>query len=231
MTKTNYYEVLNLTEDATVNDIRLAYKTLAKVRHPDTGGSNVLFTQLNDAYEWLLKNQGKPRDKSKSRYKNGKEIPRTDQPIDLYWNLFEVYNGIYREFSAMFGKREIKITVSEPARCINHFSSPALVKTDVKDYIVRINHTIINTSNSSFRFERKGYDLILTVLVKTDQPIFSTPLKGIKIDNSIYDLVTFDNLGLYEHTEDGVKCGNLIIDNSINRREKVFNVDRPTRID
>lgn len=215
MKQINYYTVLDLPDDATLDDIKKAYKTLAKIRHPDKGGSDALFAELNNAYEWLLKNHDKPRFNYKP--KNDK-IDVKERNIPFTWNLFDVFNGIERSFSSKFGNKMIRIEVKEPPRCINYFDKPKLIKTPDTDYIVTVTHSIMTTSNKSFKLERNGYDLILTVLEKSDSEWIFTPLNGIKIDNKVFDLVTFDNLGLYEHTETGIKCGNLIIDNSINRR-------------
>ena len=231
--QTDYYSVLELSKEATLDDIKKAYKRLAKLRHPDVGGSNDAFAELGAAYDWLVKNHDKPKFRYKPRNPNTK-VKETN--IDLTWNLFDVYNGINRKFNAKFGEKTILITVNEPARCINYFGRPVLIKTKLVDYIVTVTNTIMTTYDSSFKIERNGYDLILTVLIKSDADVFPTPLNGIRIDNKVFDLVTFANLGLYEHTEDGIKVGNLIIDNSINRRvieedlSKIYELSQSTLV-
>jgi len=216
MKQTNYHAVLDLEFDATIDDIKKAYKTLAKIRHPDKGGSNEAFNELKEAYEWLLINHGKPKFNYEPK---NKSVDLKERNIPFQWNLFDVFNGIERSFTAKFDEKFIRINIKEPARCINYFDRPKLIHTKDTDYIVTVTNSILTTSNSSFKLERNGYDLILTVLCKTDSLYIETPLNGIKVDNKVFDLVTFDNLGLYEHTENCIKVGNLIIDNSINRRE------------
>lgn len=216
MKQTDYHSVLDLSDDATIDDIKKAYKTLAKIRHPDKGGSDALFNELQTAYEWLLANHGKPRFNYKPK---NKDVDLKERNIPFQWNLFDVFNGIERSFSAKFDEKTIRINIKEPARCINYFDRPKVIHTKETDYVVTVTHSILTTSNSWFKLERNGYDLILTVLDKTNDLYIETPLNGIKVDNKVFDLVTFDNLGLYEHTENGIKVGNLIIDNSINRRE------------
>ena len=216
MKQTNYHAVLDLEFDATIDDIKKAYKTLAKIRHPDKGGSNEAFNELKEAYEWLLINHGKPKFNYEPK---SKSVDLKERNIPFQWNLFDVFNGIERSFTAKFDEKFIRINIKEPARCINYFDRPKVIHTKDTDYIVTVTNSILTTSNSSFKLERNGYDLILTVLCKTDSLYIETPLNGIKVDNKVFDLVTFDNLGLYEHTENGIKVGNLIIDNSINRRK------------
>lgn len=48
----NWYTVLQVSEFSHVDTIKESYKSLAKIRHPDSPtGSHDLFTQLYDAYE------------------------------------------------------------------------------------------------------------------------------------------------------------------------------------
>jgi DnaJ-class molecular chaperone len=47
------YEILELTSDATMADIKSAYRRLASQVHPDLGGSKALFRLVQDAYETL----------------------------------------------------------------------------------------------------------------------------------------------------------------------------------
>jgi len=50
---TNYYEVLGVNENATQEEIKKAFKKLAMTHHPDRGGSEQRFKQVNEAYSTL----------------------------------------------------------------------------------------------------------------------------------------------------------------------------------
>lgn len=88
----NLYEILGLTSKATVEEIRQAYRQLAKRFHPDAGGNADQFSKLQKAYEVL--SNPVPR---KAYDKSG--VVQDDQ----YWNnvrkvaeekLQELLNGL-----------------------------------------------------------------------------------------------------------------------------------------
>jgi DnaJ-class molecular chaperone len=56
----NLYSVLGLTRGADTDDIRKAYKTLAREHHPDKGGDPEKFKELSQAHE-ILSDDGKRR--------------------------------------------------------------------------------------------------------------------------------------------------------------------------
>lgn len=49
-----WYEILGVNQNATKGEIINAYKALAKVHHPDTGGDSATFVRLRKAYEEAL---------------------------------------------------------------------------------------------------------------------------------------------------------------------------------
>lgn len=50
----NYYKVLGISEKANQNDIKKAFRTLAKKYHPDsTKGKEEQFKEINEAYQVL----------------------------------------------------------------------------------------------------------------------------------------------------------------------------------
>jgi curved DNA-binding protein CbpA len=50
----DYYELLGITPDTEVADIRRAFIRVAKENHPDAGGSTEVMQQLNLAYKTLM---------------------------------------------------------------------------------------------------------------------------------------------------------------------------------
>lgn len=53
----DYYEVLGVARDASIDDIKKAYRKLAMQHHPDQGGDEAKFKEVNEAYQVLSDQQ------------------------------------------------------------------------------------------------------------------------------------------------------------------------------
>ena len=52
-TKPDYYKTLGVSKNATAEEIKKAYRKLARENHPDAGGNEEKFKDINEAYEVL----------------------------------------------------------------------------------------------------------------------------------------------------------------------------------
>jgi len=52
-TKKSYYDVLGVPKTATTDEIKKAFRKLARKHHPDAGGDEAKFKEINEAYEVL----------------------------------------------------------------------------------------------------------------------------------------------------------------------------------
>lgn len=52
-TKPDYYKILGVPRNATEAEIKKAFRTLARTHHPDAGGDEAKFKEINEAYEVL----------------------------------------------------------------------------------------------------------------------------------------------------------------------------------
>lgn len=57
-TQRDYYEILGVKKDASPDEVKKAFRRLAIEHHPDRGGDEAKFKELNEAYE-VLKDEGK----------------------------------------------------------------------------------------------------------------------------------------------------------------------------
>ena len=84
----NYYSVLGIPKTATDQDIKAAYRKLAKEHHPDrTGGDDTRFKQINEAYDTL-------KDPEKRALYNNPR-PQFDQRAYNTQNMNDIFNSFF----------------------------------------------------------------------------------------------------------------------------------------
>src|SRR4051812_33835460 len=52
-TKRDYYEILGVSKEASADEIKKAFRRAAIEHHPDRGGDEAKFKEINEAYEIL----------------------------------------------------------------------------------------------------------------------------------------------------------------------------------
>ncbi len=57
----NYYEILNVPNFSSIDDIKKSYKELIKINHPDKGGNSEEFEKVKNAFE-ILKDDKKKKE-------------------------------------------------------------------------------------------------------------------------------------------------------------------------
>ena len=79
----NYYEILGIEENSSKEEIKKAYRNLAIQHHPDKGGDENKFKEINEAYEVLGDEQ------KRAQYNNQKNNPYGGTNFeDLFANMF-----------------------------------------------------------------------------------------------------------------------------------------------
>jgi len=110
MSKRDYYEILGLKKDATSNEIKKAYRKLAKEHHPDKGGSEDKFKEISEAYDTLSDSDKKTNYDRFGHSKGG----RQGNPFGGFRNPFS--SGFNREKQPRFGNNMsllVKLTLEE----------------------------------------------------------------------------------------------------------------------
>jgi len=99
----NYYDILGVDEKATSADITKAFKDLAKKHHPDRGGDEAKFKEINEAHD-TLKNSQKRHDYDTMR-KFGTSGTGGQHPFfneEIFGDFFSGFGGGDMDFGGSF---------------------------------------------------------------------------------------------------------------------------------
>lgn len=75
MADKDYYDILGVPKTATADEIKKAYRKQARKHHPDAGGSEAKFKELNEAYEVLSDEEKRTQYDTYGRYFGGNMPP------------------------------------------------------------------------------------------------------------------------------------------------------------
>jgi len=103
----NYYDVLGVDEKATSAEITKAFKDLAKQHHPDRGGDEAKFKEINEAHD-TLKSSQKRHDYDTMRKFGGGSTGGGEHPFfneDIFGDFFSGFGGNNEGFRFNFTGR------------------------------------------------------------------------------------------------------------------------------
>lgn len=95
MSTESYYDILGVTEQSSPDEIKRAYRKLAKENHPDKGGDEELFKKISLAYDTLS------NDNKRQEY----DIKRKFSSDDLFSQMFS------QHFGKQFNQRRVHDTI------------------------------------------------------------------------------------------------------------------------
>lgn len=76
----NYYDILGVKKDASADEIKKAFRRLARKHHPDAGGDEEKFKEVNEAYEVLSDKEKRAQYDQYGQYFGGQVPPGAGGP-------------------------------------------------------------------------------------------------------------------------------------------------------
>lgn len=159
----NYYEILEVSENASNEIIDRAYRVLAKKYHPDTWPSNKSywaenkFKEITEAYQ-ILSNPT-------LRKKYDMEIVRSNSLNDKYDDLYSEQKRLNQEIKNLKIKNK---TNAYSDQVDNIDKSPKSILSYLKNFIFSIKSLIQNEKNKPAEERSKDLTaLVLTIIIVT----------------------------------------------------------------
>ena len=112
----NYYDILGVSEDASNEQIKNAFKSIAKKEHPDRGGNEAVFKEANEAYD-TLKSSKKRHDYDTMRKFGGTTQGGGQHPFfneDIFGDFFSGFGIGDMQFNFTQGPGRTRTFRSQP---------------------------------------------------------------------------------------------------------------------
>lgn len=92
----NPYEILGVNKNSSQEEIKQKYKSLAQIHHPDKGGDEEKFKQINQAYDILSDPEKKQYydDTGRSNFFKTIEEEAVDELANIFYNVVDQFNPI-----------------------------------------------------------------------------------------------------------------------------------------
>ena len=182
----DYYEVLGVSKTATQDEIKKAFHKLAHKYHPDKGGDEKKFKEINEAYQVLSDQQKRAQYDQYGRvFENGQPggggNPFDGQGFNWAWG-----NGGQQEYE--FDMGDIGDIFSEffggarPGRGRKDAKKGKDIQVDIEIPLEKTLKEFVEKINTEQAFKDEVYDVIATDYIMKYRPANSQIVENLSVD-------------------------------------------------
>lgn len=118
----SYYDILNVSQNASYEEIKKSFRKLSLQNHPDKGGQKEIFTKINEAYQTLCKKESREKYDQllkikQMNYRNSFESGQNSNNT-FSQNDEDLVNGVKNMFYSMFSQKQNEHILSKPVPII-----------------------------------------------------------------------------------------------------------------
>lgn len=121
----DYYIILGITRFASLEEVKHAFRKMAHIHHPDKGGDEAKFKEINEAYQEICKEKEKEKNRPSSFddswEPNDNPFTAEDLYRNHYWEIFQQQQRVYQE---IFRQHQENIRKQEDFLRGIHFGKP-----------------------------------------------------------------------------------------------------------
>ena len=183
----NYYDTLGVSETATDNEIKTAFRKLAAQHHPDKGGDEKKFKEINEAYD-TLKNTKKRQEYDTMR-KYGERSYGSGEGFSF--NMNDMFSeDVFQDFFSGFG-----------------FNPRGRGSTRVYRNRPRVNQSVNIRISLSIKEVYHACEKTISVRL----PSGRDEIVNLKIPAGVQNGVVFKYRGLGDDTDSNLERGDLLV--------------------